>query len=528
MQARVVIGIAALAVGCSKGPAAPASSTKVADELWTLAPEGARFGVVISPQGLQRIERSWLAIAHLIEVAPELVKARDKLRAELTATVGKAAPALADFGLDPRGGAAIFVMPNDKEVVLLPVVDRAKFVAAVHGTSSGGIDRMVKDSCQPYKGHYVCTDEPGLLAKLGSAHLDAQRRAVKLAGDIELVYHDGPTATVAVSLEHGSVTVRGQVTGAPPAVRGWLGAALAPRSGNGSDTGFGHLDVRPLLAATGLDKQSMPGMPELGSLIAGPVTYEIPRGTSNLDLRIPVSNPGPISAALALCTMVPGMSTFAPKLVNGGCRVLVPLLDLTAELRVDGNEVHLLTRGPSDPKASEAPTALARELSGGQWSTVFYGRGTAFAIPVPPNFPIENDPDAMAFFRGLPLVNEVGGGVRLEGDAIRFVFGMRTLWDNPDDVISKLLTITADDLVHGRALARARDVADASPKSPFAADFHAGLGGALALAMPVAVNGAIIGAAYLAMFKQMATPPAPDAPLDIATPPPAPPSPAKP
>jgi type IV pilus assembly protein PilA len=110
-------------------------------------------------------------------------------------------------------------------------------------------------------------------------------------------------------------------------------------------------------------------------------------------------------------------------------------------------------------------------------------------------------PEALMMIRGIGVLNELGGAVRIEGDdKLSFVYTLRTIWSNPDDVVAKIIAITPEMFFDNKAGDAAKAIADASPGSPFASDYKAGTGGLMA---PMAVAGVLAAVAIPAFMDYM-------------------------
>src|SRR6187551_1079468 len=141
MRIRALVVAAVLVVGCKKekgpppapSPKAPVSTAEQ-DALWKLAPDGTVAGVVLSSRGVASLESGWLAVRSLIKTAPELAPAADEMEKELTKIFGSSNVKLADVGMAPGKGAALFGLEKGAEVAIIPVVDRDKFLAVTKGT----------------------------------------------------------------------------------------------------------------------------------------------------------------------------------------------------------------------------------------------------------------------------------------------------------------------------------------------------------------------------------------------------------
>src|SRR5450432_2304176 len=109
------------------------ASTAEADALWKLAPEGAIVGVVVSPRAMQMTEHAWQDIHTFIATSPELEPVAAELEQALRTLPSGPDVSLASFGLSAQKGAAIFFTGPNDGIVVVPLGDRDKFLAAVHG-----------------------------------------------------------------------------------------------------------------------------------------------------------------------------------------------------------------------------------------------------------------------------------------------------------------------------------------------------------------------------------------------------------
>ena len=60
---------------------------------------------------------------------------------------------------------------------------------------------------------------------------------------------------------------------------------------------------------------------------------------------------------------------------------------------------------------------------------------------------------------------------------MKYVFGLRTAWSNPDDVIAKITAIKPEDMLAGKASDAGKAIAASAPDSPFARDYKSGYQG---------------------------------------------------
>src|SRR5262249_39742749 len=110
--------------------------------------------------------------------------------------------------------------------------------------------------------------------------------------------------------------------------------------------------------------------------------------------------------------------------------------------------------------------------------------GLAQQIPIPQL--------AQTFVRVASTLNEVAAAARVDGNAVKFVIGVRTMWSNPDDVVKKISAINPDDVLNGKGAAAVKPIADGASGSPFAADVSAGGSG---MFVPMAIVGMLAAVA---------------------------------
>ena len=515
----LVVGLAGLVVvvGCKKepgaggaaSPAPPASATEQ-DALWKLAPDGAIAGFVASARGVELVERALLAARSLLatsDLAPLSQPLEDMLRKE----IGAPNSSLADLGLTHDRGFALFVTGNGHIAMVLPVGDRDKFLARVHGKRGADDDELDGGACRTLDGRYVCVQDRLLLAKLGRGGLDATRRAAGARGDLEFAGHDftgrgGPSVAVVAQLVSGAITIRGTVGGIPRSVTDLFGTPVKPRAGSSAASGFGVVDLTPYLAM-------LPPVPiargitlgQLGKTIAGPLTVLVPAGTADLGIRIALTDPTAAKNLVEHCADLPALAISGATVKDGACRVPVPQIGADVEARVDGQELRIGARTAAAQATSIIPSALAAELAGSAWSLAFFSRGSYLDLKALPgaSAALQALPSESAMFlRAAPLLNELGFGIRKDSDAVHVVFGVRTAWANPDDVVRKLLAISFEDLLSGKAAETGKSIAAAAPGSAFAQDFKAGPGGLLGLTAPVGILAAVAIPAFMDYMKR--------------------------
>lgn len=511
MRAAVLLAsslVAALA-SCHKSAAPVAVSTAEVDALWALAPADAIVGVVASPRAVAMAEHGAQDIRAYLAAVPELALYDKLLGAKLADLTGKPTLALADLGLAPAHGAALFVAKNGASLAIVPVGDRDRFLALVHGTRGAGSDADVLPHgvCKPLGELYACASSPELLAKAGVppaagagsdavTPLRARLDAVGARGDLEgiaLALPLQPSAPIdlagVVQLERGAVTLRVAASGVADTTIASLGTPAAVRADGDRTAGFAVVNLAKLTAQLPpLSVIEGVTLADLAHSLADPVTLAIGAGPFDLDAQVPLVDPAPMAQVVAHCRDFSTFQIFATTVDATGCHVPMPPLGLTFDLAIEGTALHVTSRPRPAAPAQVALTPLGAELAAGRWQLAFWGRGTILAplVTAPPT-PVPVLPDqAQLIVRGLGLVSEVGAGMRAEGSTVSVVVGLRTLWANPDDVVAKLTAVTPADIVSGRVTAIAQPVAAGAPDAPFARDYAAGYGG---LTVPVEIVG---------------------------------------
>ena len=486
------------------------------DALWKLAPDGAMFGLVASPRGLQMTEHAWSDVRAFMGATPELAP----VLAQIGAALGTPDLTPASFGLTTSKGAAVFFVGPAKGIAILPVADRDKFIASVHGTRGPTTDSIDKDTtCTITHGVYACASDPSLFDRLGKGEFSAS--AANARGDIEIAAHDlpidgKPTSFAAVAqLVRGGFILRGAVSGLPTKVMVGLGGASTPRIDSERTTGFAVAHLRGLIATlpTDGDEQLAFGVRESDVLnsISDPLT--VTTQASTFDAQLPLTNPVPLKTLL-LDHCADGLAKNAgATLVDGSCHIPVPNIPaLAIDVWLDGTTLHVGQKSAS-AGAVVAPTSFAKELASQPWQDVLYGRGSVLAagdLLSQQMIGLQNLPPELAGMahiaaRAMAFINEAGVAVRIDGNQLRFVLGLRTAWSNPDEVVTKLLAVDPDAILAGRGLQIVKPIVDAAPDSPLAADVRAGYGG---LAMHTGLVGALAAVA-IPMFMDYMRPPKP-------------------
>ena len=506
-------------------PAAPTpASIAATDALWALTPAGARGAIVASPRALGLAEDAFALARGFVDSTPDLAPMKRELDELLARTGGSTK--LADWGLTRDKGAALFLL-HDGLVAILPLANRDVFLAKVKGKKGQDADVIDDTTCKTVKGVYACATSAALLDTLGKGDLKSKLVAANARGELEVVgielpFTDAATGTVAaaIQLARGQFAIRGAI-GAPPAeLTSKLGQVAKPRTDRNRSAGFGVIDVRPFLAG-------VPDVPIVGDItfsqltqaIAGPLTINIPAGEATIEMELPLTDGAKVKKFVEHCTDFAPLAQLGATVVQGGCHIKVPDSAIDLEAWVDGNTLRLGKRGVKATGKHVPMSPLGQELANGEWAFAFWGRGTLFGkapVPVPPAEG-ELPPESAVAIRFTTLIDEAGVGARMDGELLRFVAVARSAFANSDAVLAKVLAITAEDLVKGRAADKAAPIARVARASPFGQDFAAGQSGMI---IPTSLLGMATNV-ILPRFLQAMRPP----PLEEEPPPPVQPTP---
>ena len=503
--------ILALFAGChreSSGPGAP-PSTAVQDGLWAKAPAGAVIGVVASPRAVAMFEHGWHDLHAFMKSFPAFAPAE----AEMTAGLGSLGltpdAALADVGLTHDKGFAVFLLGKGEHmeaVLLLPVADRDKFVTISKGTKGQDFDTIEKLSCKPVDGGmYGCATDRALLATLGKGDLRGKLDAVKTRGDVEGVVARDVSLAAVVQLERGSLVARGVVSGVPKEVVAKLGAPVKPQVDLDHAAGFATINLGPLVADLP-PVEVIEGVTaaDLAHSIGGPLNVTVAAGDATMmEARLPLKDPAPAQKLIDHCADLPPLQMLGATADAGVCHVPVPQYNFSIDLWVEGKELRFGKKGAKPAKISVPASAIGQELASGQWQVAFWGHGSVLGQGQSFPMPAGTMPDMAAMIvRGMIMLNEIGLGITVENDSLRFVFASRSAWSNPDDVFAKLSAVSADDILAGKGSERGKAIADAAPSSPFAGDYKAGAGGLMIPTAFVGMMAAVAIPAFLQYQKQ--------------------------
>jgi hypothetical protein len=500
---RAVWLVAIAAFGCKKESSPPPGPSGAdADALWDLAPDDTEVGWVATPKALRLVERGAITLRKLA-ADPELARLTPQIDAAF-AEIGNPA-SLADIGLDHDKGLAMFGSPSGA-VFVLPVGNRDKFVAAMHGTRGADADTIRDMTCKQASGVYACASSDALFAHLGKGHLRGKVAAAGGRGDAEVYAANVPLGkksrvdvALAFEVEPGQLAVRGSIKGASTRDLGLVVAGGAkPEVDPDRTSGFGVISVGRMPPAPPGSVTPLVTIESLLKSIKGPITASVAAGTIDLQVKVPLSDPAPMAGVIEACPTL----TFLPLAAQqkpGACRLAIPNA-FEVDAWVDGKNLRFGANKGAPAEGKSVPmTAWAKDVANNEWTVALWGRGTVVA-PALAQLPLGLPEEAKLLLRGLLYLNELGVAIWLDDDFIRFRAIARTAWANPDDVIAKLAAITGDDIAQGKAGDRAKAIAAAAPGSPFAADFEAGQGG---LTIPTAAFGTIAAVAIPAFTSYM-------------------------
>jgi hypothetical protein len=344
---------------------------------------------------------------------------------------------------------------------------------------------------------YACAEKAALLDRLGKGRTPEIIPTIGVRGDIEgfVTLPNGPVVGAAVQLSRGGFTVHAAAKDVPAPLRLLL-ANAKPRI-EPTTAGFAIVNFGRMLAALG-DKAPPRSLVEgvtldaLVKSLAGPLTLTIENGASAFDLRVPLNDEVPARRLVAQCDEMNPLDLLGAVVVDGVCHVENAMLNARLDGWIDAKTLRVGDRKHTSSGVRSEMSRAAQQLASGEWTVAVLGRGTMFApmtLKIPPEaFP----PEDQTSLRALTLFTEVGAGVRLDGEVVRGMVTVRTLWENPDDVVEKLIAIDLGGVITGKAAIEAKAIADAAPRSPFAADYKAGM---FSLFVPLALLGGLQEAA---------------------------------
>ena len=513
MLVRTPALLACLAIACVSCDDAPAGRpTAASDAMWKLAPEGTHRAIVLSPYGLAMLEKGFTSLLdYLGKAGPELAPIEGQLN-ELLAQVGGKQFKLAELGLTPTKGAAMFVT-HEGMVAVLPIADRKTFLDKVKGTQAAtpdGVDQIDKVRCKMIGQLYTCASTDALLGKLGKSSIKDRFASVRARGDIELVATELPlegpsmprsSLAAAIEVEAGAWVVRGMLAKPPATMASKLEKSSKPRTASGASSGFVMIDIRTVIEPT--DDKVVEGITQadIVNSVSGPLTLDVPAGTPIFDIQIPLSNPAPLTTVVSKCGEIEALAGIA-KFANGVCTLDLQQLNTVLDMWVDGNVLHLGKKAGATTTTKLPMTKAAREIATGTWGMAFWGRGTMFApTGKPPTEVPQIHPLLAIQLRLLSALDEIGFGVKKDGEALRFLLTMRTTFADPKQVVDALAAITALDIASNKAETKAKPIVDANPRSHFATDYAAGQHGILIPAQLLSTGVSAIVPALLSYLR---------------------------
>jgi hypothetical protein len=499
-----VAWVLVLAAACHKAP------PPAADALWDLAPDGTELGIVATPRAMTLASHALDTVRALV-ATPDFAPMKPAFDEVVSGIVGSPDATLADAGLASDRGFAMFIT-HDGVVGAIPVADRAKFVALKHGTlGSGGSaeDSINGASCKPVRDLYVCATSDAMFARVGKASLRGKVALAGTRGDLEL-YAPGLDAfggagdlALVATLSRGQIELVARWAGTPAGVFAQLGSAAAPKLDATGDSGFAALNVAPLLA-------DLPDVPlaggitfgQLAKALRGPITATVAGGTTDLQLHVALADPVPVQTLLDHCGEIP--LDPPPTSQNGTCRLALPALSqLDVDAWIENGELRVgAHRGPAPAGQPAALTVFGRELATGDWTAMFWGRGTMLSThgvtPMSGDIPAQ----AAMSIHLMALVSEAGAALKVDGTGVRVRAILRTIWTNPPALADKLAAIDGAEVLRGGSAAAQL----ATPGTPFAIDYAAGQGGLMIPAATAGFGAAVVLPAVLAMFAPATSP----------------------
>ncbi|CAN5671121.1 hypothetical protein BH11MYX1_BH11MYX1_03450 [soil metagenome] len=504
------------------------------DALWDLAPDGTEVGIVATPKAIGLVFDA-VATAQTLAATPDFAPMRGTAQALIAALLGKADGTPADAGLSAAKGFAMFIT-SDGVIGVMPVGDRDKFMATKHGTRGAtptDADSLNGNTCKPLRDYYVCATNDKLFDRVGKGSLKG--KAAELAGgpgDVELYapqlpLFGGAPGDLGLSFEiaRGQVAARGMWTGQPTGALGVLSGVTAPKIEATNAAGFVAAEISKLTG--GLPAAPLAGgvtFETFATSLAGPVSVVIPAGSVDIQITAPLTDVAPASTALAACKDLATILDLTGEQPKDACRFKIPsanTLELEAWVDQAGKALRVGQHRGGVTKATEvALTPIGAELAHGDWTAVFWGRGSMLNLTCVVPSLTEIRPEGSAAIHAISLVNELGVGIKVDAKGLKMRGVIRTVWANPPELAAKIAAISGSDIVTGKANDPAKAIAASAASAPFAADFQAGQGGLMIPAAALGIASAIIVPAIDSLLGGSADDPVPAArdPLDTRMP----------
>ncbi|MCX5743404.1 MAG: hypothetical protein NT062_13000, partial [Proteobacteria bacterium] len=446
---------------------------------------------------------------------PELALLQMPL-AQLTTILGSDTAHLADAGFSTTKGFAFFQTEDQLMFAILPMGDRDKLVKTLHGQRGGAsppadVDVINSMACKVVQGVYACTQAKDLAALdrlgKGKGQLDARFARLGARGDVEVFVDKAALGAsglddlvAAATLDHGQLAIDVLGGGKPPALA-TLVAVDKPKADVTNAAGFIVANLTPMLGALPPIEIAGVALPTLARTVKGPLIAMFTVGALEFSLRVPLTDPAPMTALLGKCDELVPEPMRAKQPTPGACSLVIPnAVPVPADLWVEGNELRVATKKtPKARPAVDVLTPMGRELAAGGWDYAVWGRGSIVApdgMPFPA-MPQNIPQQALLAVRMYAQLSEFGMGVKIDDADVRVHLLARTIWANPADVAEKLSAITADEIFKNSAAPKVSAIAAAAPTSPYAADLRAGQAGLMAPLVVVGMASAVAIPAFL-------------------------------
>ncbi len=405
--------------------------TGLTQDLWSLAPANAAFGMVVGDGTVDKSSRAVAELKRLLLAQPLGAELVDKMRAGIANgsdfDIFDAQAWSKAAGLDLSKGAAVFASPTGEALIILPVVDAPAFFKATGNDGDFGPGNCIADS-----GRYLCAKDVAYAKAAVAAHDSPLATRVAslpgwLRGDIEIVAHLASFPKAAEEMAQLSpalsnivtLAIGGRLDICSLAVRGWLdvkstgpiGGAMAQipkatmQSLSGGAVNWFHLRLPMgiIMAASDMDK-SMPIPGGAGvdlrrdlfdNLTGEMLAYSRGKYFLAEHLVFGLKDPAPTAKAVAvLCDMVKQQGALNDVQQQGtSCKGKLDLGKLLAAeqniapfvegmpeidivVAVNGNNLEIRIGKVSKPSGSagdNAGNAIAKEMLNGEWHAVQWG-----------------------------------------------------------------------------------------------------------------------------------------------------------
>jgi hypothetical protein len=534
----------------------PAAGIAATDALWALAPAGTVTGIVIAPGTGTLLVATW--------GEAERVVGRWPLVREVLAEARKQAPvelfdaeARARMGIDIAGGAAVFLDAQDDGVLVLPVVDRARFRQRLGlrqslETTSDVVDDVMGDlRCREVARHYVCAKSTIVLGAVGKSPAMARRIAARprgLRGAIEIEVgisgideadrkeltstFAGMTAIqLAVQIAPGVVTARAFMDGkaTDPFVRdawqvpGTLSRRVAARRPGGT------LQLRLPLFSAETARELADAAQEMGvalraediaSLTGELVLASASGDVLDVSLQLGARDGKRLQPLVThLCQEAQGLELpITVRMQDQRCSARILPTDLALigvppglvpqrplEIVLAAGDTALTVRatmlGQLAARGTEV-SAIGRELLDEPWTLAVWGQGSVLRkledAPALPLAELEGLAEAWrmgAWF--LAHVTEIGAGLALREEGVYAVLHVGTHWANPERVL-RMYQALVDRMLAGDAgvVDDFAALAVEHPDTPLGRAYASGPGGFLVLGATAGVLAAVAAPAF--------------------------------